>query len=309
MKRVLWWIGLLLSLACLAFFLRSAASHWQAVAQVDWPPSGFLLAAVALALYLSTYGAAGLAWQASLRMLGVEAGAGTLCRVLMFSQFGKYLPGNFAHHAGRVVLARKLGIGLEPTVASMAVDLAILMIAAVICSTPALGLLWAMLRQHDMALEAVALVMATCAAAACMLLMFSARARRLAAHPVRIARNVLARHNIRFLFRAGIAHCSGFLIGGSALFLLCSAFSGSLSGPWLSVVGAYTASWLLGFVVVGAPAGIGIREVALLFGLAPLYGEQYALAATAVLRLLTTLGDGLLFGYALTRSKRLNGDG
>lgn len=309
MKRALWWTGLLLSLACLAFFFRSAASHWQAVAQLDWPPRAFVLSAAALALYTATYAAAGLAWQASLRMLGVRAHAGALCRVLMLSQFGKYLPGNFAHHAGRVVLARKLGIGLEPTIASMAVDLVILMIVAVICSVPALTLLWAMLRQQDMPLDSIAIAVAACATVACILLMFSARARRVAAHPVRIARKVLARSNIRFLFRTALAHCSGFVIGGSALFLLCSAFSGSLSGPWLSVVGAYTASWLLGFVVIGAPAGIGIREVALLFGLAPLYGEQHALAATAILRLVTTLGDALLFAYALSQSKRLNGDG
>lgn len=304
MKRVLWWAGLLLSLACLGFFLRSAASHWQAVAQVDWQSRTFLLAVAALVFYMATYGAAGLAWQASLRMLGVRARAAALCRVLMLSQFGKYLPGNFAHHAGRVVLARKLGIGLEPTVASMAVDLAVLLVVAALCSIPALGLLVAILQRQDMDFGALLAILGACLAGGFLALALSRRARRLAAHPARLARKVLVRANLLLLARSALAHGLGFLLGSSALYLLCSAFSGSFSDAWLGVAGAYTASWLLGFVVIGAPAGIGIREVALMFGLAPLYGEQDALVATAILRIVTTIGDGLVFAIALFLSRR-----
>jgi uncharacterized membrane protein YbhN (UPF0104 family) len=303
-KRALWWLGLALSLACLGFFLHSAASHWHAVEQMNWRAGTFLLATAALALYLTTYSAAGLAWQASLRMLGISARAGVLCRVLMLSQFGKYLPGNLAHHAGRVVLARKLGIGLEPTVASMAIDMAILLVVAVGCSLPALGVILAMLRGRDVAFVGpVAAVLVPCLAAVCLAWFFSQRVRRLVAHPIRVARTVLVRGNIRFLLRATLAHCLGFVLGGSALYLLCGAFSGSFSGPLPGVVGVYTASWLLGFLVIGAPAGIGIREVALMFGLTPLFGEQPALAATVVLRIVTTLGDGLLFAAALGLAK------
>jgi len=293
-----------LSLACLGFFLRSAATHWHAVAQVDWRAWTSVLAVAALGLYMATYGAAAMAWQASLRMLGVSARLHDLCRVLMLSQFGKYLPGNFAHHAGRVVLARRMGIGLESTVASVAIDMGILLVVAAICSLPALGLLVTLLQQHGMAFGFVLAIGAMGLVLFGFALVFSRRARRLASHPLRIARQVLVPANALFLARSGLAHAGGFLLGATALYLLCSAFAGSFSNVWLGVVGAYTASWLLGFVVVGAPAGIGIREVALMFGLAPLYGQQDALAAAAVLRIVTTVGEGLLFLSALVLSRR-----
>jgi hypothetical protein len=66
----------------------------------------------------------------------------------------------------------------------------------------------------------------------------------------------------------------------------------SLSQP-LTV--AYTAAWFIGYITPGAPGGVGVREAALVVLLGPSLGEATALSVAAGLRLLTMLGDLLLF--------------
>lgn len=306
MKRALRWLGVLLSLFCLAFFLKSAAPHWDIVRRMDWNAGTSAIIAVALLTYMATYAAASLGWQSSLGIVNARVRFREVMRVLALSQFAKYLPGNVAHHVGRAVLAKGFGISLESAVASMAIDIGIVLAAAVICCLPAVGLIRVVLVDHGIStgrVSAAAIVLAMMVSA---FLAISPQARNIARRQVAFAIKACHWGNAPLVARAGIAHCLGFALGASALYLVCSAFAGSFTNDWPAVIGAYTVSWLLGFVIIGAPAGIGIREVALLLGLTPLYGEQNALAATAVLRLITTSGDGLMFllGSLLSRRAR-----
>jgi hypothetical protein len=61
--------------------------------------------------------------------------------------------------------------------------------------------------------------------------------------------------------------------------------------------GAFAAAWTAGFVAVVAPAGVGVREAALVAALAPSIGPASAGAVAVVSRLLMTLGD-LVWGLA-----------
>lgn len=58
--------------------------------------------------------------------------------------------------------------------------------------------------------------------------------------------------------------------------------------------GAYAVAWLVGFLVVVAPAGLGAREGVLVLLLGPVAGVSGALALAVVSRALMTLGDVLL---------------
>ena len=69
----------------------------------------------------------------------------------------------------------------------------------------------------------------------------------------------------------------------------------------LLLTGIYAVAWVLGFVMPGAPGGLGVREVVLLAALDPLYGSATAVGLAVALRLVTTLGDGVSFlaGFAI----------
>jgi hypothetical protein len=66
-----------------------------------------------------------------------------------------------------------------------------------------------------------------------------------------------------------------------------------------TILSAYMLSWVAGFIVPGAPGGIGVREATLTLLLAGVVADEDALLAAIIFRLVTTIGDlwGLLFAW------------
>lgn len=260
-----------------------------------------MLVILGLCLYLATYASATLAWKLSLRILGQPTSYAKLARVLLLSQFAKYLPGNVGHHIGRVVLAKRVGLRLEPVIASMAIDIVILLAAAVICSLPAFALTQSFIGKYGANHGMVAVWVIMIAILVLVTLAIVPVTRRIIVHHSRFIAQHCGLKQFPLFAKAGLVHCFDFILGATALYLLCSAFAGTFGATWLSILGIYTAAWLLGFIMPGAPAGLGVRELALLVGLSPIYGEQQAMEAAAILRLVTTSGDGIVFLFAYIR--------
>lgn len=63
-------------------------------------------------------------------------------------------------------------------------------------------------------------------------------------------------------------------------------------------VGGYALAWLVGFVLVFLPAGVGAREVVLAAALAPALGTGGVLVVVLLSRVLVTAGDLLSAGLA-----------
>jgi uncharacterized membrane protein YbhN (UPF0104 family) len=59
------------------------------------------------------------------------------------------------------------------------------------------------------------------------------------------------------------------------------------------VAGAGLLAWLAGFVVPGAPGGLGVREAALLWLLAGQMDASQAGSVAVIMRVATTFADGL----------------
>src|SRR3546814_5500746 len=95
--------------------------------------------------------------------------------------------------------------------------------------------------------------------------------------------SLLAMPKIGVLTQAWACHCLNFFLGATVLYLLMSAvaesYDATLVSRLLGVLGVYAAAWLLGFLMPGAPAGLGVREVVLFMGLAPLVGGASAMRA------------------------------
>jgi Predicted integral membrane protein len=68
---------------------------------------------------------------------------------------------------------------------------------------------------------------------------------------------------------------------------------------FFAIMGAYQLSWLLGFIVPGAPGGIGIREAAITLLLTGIISVNDALLAAVIYRLVNIIGDlfGILIAY------------
>ena len=96
----------------------------------------------------------------------------------------------------------------------------------------------------------------------------------------------------------GLACFGGWLFTGTAAWILVNALSPKPEGLFF-VIGAYAFSWLLGFVIVFAPSGLGVREATFVALLAPSLGAGPATAIALILRFANTLGDLVAVGLTL----------
>jgi hypothetical protein len=96
-----------------------------------------------------------------------------------------------------------------------------------------------------------------------------------------------------------------FFIGNGALLAgLAASLAGSDLPSSLVLAGVVSLAWFMGFLVPGAPAGLGVRELILTMGL-ELTGFRSEAAAIALsYRLVTLLGDVLLALGAVVLSRR-----
>ncbi len=280
-KLILYALGTGLLLASLAYVGLSVSRNWAALEQVRLKSLPWLLACIAI--YAVSHVSTGLSWPLSVRQLGTQMSFRDGFRIGMVAQIGKYLPGNIAHYAGRGLLAKQVGISFTTTGISTAIELGSALSAV-------------------MAIAAIAMAFDP---------------RPIARLPIIPASGLVAALLIAagmvfvwtWLFRRGV---DPKLLAGPTL---CLAVSFSLSG--LSIyalshalghteislpvaVGIFALAWGVGFVVPGAPAGLGIREAILLALLGPMVGAGPAIAIALFHRLITAAVDAVaaLVGYA-----------
>jgi uncharacterized membrane protein YbhN (UPF0104 family) len=304
MKRVYVIAGAAITLLAAFYFARTAQQHWASIraleftARMGWT---MVLAAVLLAL---TYGVTARTWQLALRYLGARLALVTAIGIVLVSQFAKYLPGNVGHHVGRVLLAKRAGLHSPVVVGSILLDSLMVVLAAAVCSLPCVSLLWQLGYQHVVMPRwlpwlVLALLLAVLAAA------WLSRARLLGGNSVGAQiKALIHRDRIGLLAQSVLTYCVSFALGGLALYLLLDTLSPVGLAALPLVIGVYTSAWLLGFLIPGAPAGLGVREACLLLGLGPLVGHDNALIAAALLRISTTLMDAVVLGIGAWMLRR-----
>lgn len=226
--------------------------------------------------------------------------------IVCVTQIAKYVPGNIAHHVGRVVLAKRNGIGMNATLFSMFMEtLWLITVAAMI----ALVALWfvggRLFNKIPQAPEWW--VLAGLAAGAILVLLIGhrlfERATRWWAERTGVEIRSIKMPPLRTFWSVGLLYALNFLILGLVLQIIATQVFDARGGDILMLSGVFAVAWIVGFVTPGAPAGLGIREVILMAALTPVYDNETAVGIAAVLRVVTVLGDGVAFliGLALER--------
>lgn len=286
-QRAIRILGLLVATLALVYVGRRIASSWTDLA--SWRPSPSLL--VVLALGAVSYGAAdyllSTAWHLVLTVFGdAPDRVSSSHRLYAQSQIAKYLPGNVAHLAGRHVLGRRAGSTHRSLTAAALLEICGLLFAAGLLS----GVAVATGPVSVPYLSGPAPVIVTAIA---LLLPFGGivAIRRLTSIEVprsgRLASGLLTPLSLHLLF---------FSIGGLVLLVVVSRLGALSDGaPWL-VVAVFALSWMAGFLTPGAPAGLGVREAAVIAALTPFVTGSGAVVAALSLRLVTVVGDALYFG-------------
>jgi len=110
-------------------------------------------------------------------------------------------------------------------------------------------------------------------------------------------RHFLTRHFLILLSKLFLIYSFTMLISGfflTIIFYFVLQSSLSLS-TFMIIVSAYTISWVAGYIVPGAPGGIGVRESILLLLLGQSFSGETALLAILLHRLTSIAGDIIAF--------------
>lgn len=272
--------------------VRDQAAARAALDGIRWL---VLLPAVPVGLLAMTW--IGLGWRRCLAASGVEVGVGAALRPYFLGALGKYVPGGIWPVVGRAELARREGVGRGPAYAATLLSLAATYLAAAVVAGAAAVVVLGGARSAPPATSAVAagtVVLAIVGLAGL--------------HPrlLRIALGLLERLRGRpvELVLPAWRTSAGLVATIAPAWLAITVATGlvlaalGVQVPIVDLVLATTVAWLVGFLAVGVPGGVGVRE-AVFVALLPGVSVGSLAAAALVSRLVFVVVDLIGAGLAL----------
>lgn len=244
-------------------------------------------------LYLLAQIVGAAAWRATLNIHDVALPRSRAESQLLVSQIGKYIPGNVAHLLGRFGLARADGVKTPVIASSLLLEVGFLMTSGVMI----VGVLLLLVPDFISAITAglnetglnrsaplVFLGLLVCIAIGQYLIWAKAGKPRLA--PSKCVAPLLL-------------HGFNFIILGVSLWCVAYAVFPEREAGLLHSTAIFTTAWVAGFLMPGAPGGVGVRDGIIVLGLGLFIGHGAALGAAVVHRLISVLGDISAFGLGL----------
>jgi len=280
----LWWraVGWLASLLCLAYVGRELLAHRDflaAATQADgW---GWALAGGAL-LWVCVNTCLGLGWQRLVVACGGAIEWQKSVSITWQTQVAKYLPGNVFHLAGRVYLSRREKVPVKTAVVATLLEASLLVAAGI-----AFGIAYWLPASYAMA------------GTACVWLGLVG----ILALSLRVGESLWSKWGFCFgatypgLFLPGLAYAGVFLIQGVIAVALGLAMAPD-SWSFQETLPILSIAWVAGFLTVGSPGGIGVREAAFV-ALAQTESEKASMLLLVVgIRIVSILGDLLCLALA-----------
>ncbi|HTU06133.1 MAG TPA: lysylphosphatidylglycerol synthase transmembrane domain-containing protein [Trebonia sp.] len=274
--------------AALAFGGYAIAVQWHQITRALGQLSPLAIAGAVVCVLVAQFGTLRV-WQRLLAGLGSPLPVTAAARVLFIGQLGKYVPGSVwpvlaQMELGTVHQVPRHRSASASVLAMLASLLTGLLVAAV--TLPLTG----HAGSYRWAYAAVPLLLA------CL-------------HPrvlrwgmdrlLRLARQPALEHPLSgpVLARALGWALFAWVFNGLQIWLLVPVHSGM---ALLLSVGGYAFAWSVGFLVVFAPGGLGVRELVLVTTLTPLVGTGTATAVALVSRVATTASDLICAGVSAT---------
>lgn len=296
-KRIL---RLALPLVIFSFLAYRVYQDWGQVAQVLHKADYFLISLAvlfALPLYFLTV----LAWFTILQGLGAKLTLRQTLRVWMFANLGRFIPGTIWQYLGRVALAEKQGLARPLVVGSLVLEISLLLISGVllvILSVPFWGI--------PSPLDLRYLLIFTPLLIVVLKPEWFGRVSRMIQKLLRRDETVVnldlpVKFSLTALFFEGLS----FTLSGVVVFLLLRAIIPLPAMTLLSIVGMYALSWLIGYVTLIAPGGVGVTEGSLA-ALLSLYAAFPLASVVAVgFRVVLTIVELITLAVVLLINHRL----
>ncbi|MFC6080863.1 lysylphosphatidylglycerol synthase domain-containing protein [Sphaerisporangium aureirubrum] len=268
----------------LGFGVWAVASRWDAVAEGFARLSWGLLAGSVVAV-LAALMAGMMMWRALLADLGSPLALPDAAKVFFVGQLGKYIPGSLWPVLAQMELGKDLGVPRPRSAAAFFLTYPLYLATGITVAVVTLpGLAGGSVARFGWLLLLLPLLVA-------------------GLHPrvvnglLGLGLRLLRRPPLeRPLTRRGVLASAAWAFAGWAAYgvhlaLIVAGLGATGPRAFGLSFGAFALAWCLGFVVVIAPAGAGVREVAMVAALAPVLDAGPAIAAALCSRLVVSLGD------------------
>lgn len=301
-QRWLKWATVLVLSVAAYYFFRAIKDNFDSIPPIQWSTEVWLamIATVLLMVLIVFFG--GLMWMLLLKDQGVHIGPLTSFRIVGMAGMGKYLPGNVGHLVGQVTLASAAGVPVGVSV--MGLLISSLWLVATGLSMGGAGLLLFFDSTANLNIpipDAPVLTAMGIAVAASPWIAVWCLNRGMPALSRRLGRGQLIRLPS---FYTAIGVAGGFIlcffIFGIMLKIHAVYLFGVSDGSILTLTMMFTSAWIAGYLLPGAPGGLGVREALMIALLGSVLGAGTAIGVSVTMRLATVLGDGLAFLVAAT---------
>lgn len=280
-----------------AYFLLALSAHWTSIPPIQWGYSALLALAATVLCVLFNLALGGLMWKSLLSDQGINLPASTSCRIVGMSQVGKYLPGNVGHMVGQVALAKAAGVPVGVSVTSLLIST--LWLVAIGLAMGGAGLVvfldsneWVHLPvPHPIWL--VMLGLAVVVSPWLGLWTLNQCIPKLSRWLGQGQLVSLPRFRTAAFVASGFVVC--FFVFGIMLKLQAVYLFNIQEGSVWAFTFLFTSAWIAGYLLPGAPGGLGVREAITIALFSPLVGAGAAVGLSVTMRLATVLGDGLAF--------------
>jgi hypothetical protein len=298
-------IALLITVLSVVFFAKAAMRHFNEIPALSWDTASLTVAIFSVGLVVLNIGIGGVIWRFLLRDSGVPACWNQVLAIFFIAQLGKYLPGNVGQHVGRVFMAREIGIPMSITLSTMLVEmlwgtgigsgLAVLSLILFV-DGQALGLNL----QHgpvQLGLGVTFLLFMPWLGIGFLNRYLPGLLKRLTGN------GVIATPRLSTALVVAVMFLLCFVVMGLILKLQAQWLFGVTEGSVFELTCLFAVVWLAGYLVPGAPAGLGVREAMMVLLLSPVLGAGAAVGLGVTLRVTTTVGDGVTFVLGLLARK------
>lgn len=305
MKKTYQWAGLILIVIACIFFIFNLIENWPQLSTNFFSLDNLPTLITVQFLYLICFAITSVAWYNLLNSVGEKPKLSQILTTILMSQFAKYIPGNFSHHVGRVVLARNIGLSDQSIIITMTFEIIIVIIAAgvtgvtsiILGETLRLAVVSALPDLRTLYTFLTLIILALAILFKPMIFKY-----------IKSVTKNLCIPKIRSIFVCYLLYTASFLLFGEILYLITLSYPTTEPFNYWILTASFSIAWILGFITPGAPAGLGIREAVLISILNPIYGSGIALSMAVTLRMVTTLGDGLgfLIGVSVHQWRKTN---
>jgi hypothetical protein len=290
MKQFLRWIILG---GTLFFLAKALKDNWIGVTAIRIDGVGWAIIAIATGVTLLAHTWAGWIWTWILQELNQPVSSPQFIQVYLKTNIAKYLPGNIWHHYGRIVAAKNANISAGAATLSVLLEPLLMLAAALIiialCSSQFAAANTTVALQI---LQLLSLAVVLCAIHPRFLnpvirFLYKLKAKKSATSTEQTLPFNLKSYPLRPLLGE-----LGFMVLRATGFILTMFSLGSLSVNQIPLLlGAFSCAWLLGFVIPGAPGGLGVFEATAYELLQHHFPSALVFSAIALYRLISILAE------------------